>query len=66
VPTAGVGALVGYVLQSNGQPSQFFYLGSQATITIPADGRLYLMVNDDNFSDNSGSFTAVVTYPDYR
>ncbi|HSS21367.1 MAG TPA: LecA/PA-IL family lectin [Pyrinomonadaceae bacterium] len=66
VPTAGVGALVGYILQANGQASQFFLVGPQATLTVPADGRLYLMVNDDNYSDNSGSFSAVITYPDYR
>lgn len=66
VPTAGVGALIGYIVQSNGQASQYFYLGTQTTLTVPADGRLYLMVNDDNYSDNSGSFSARVVYPDYR
>ena len=66
VPTAGVGALVGYILQTNGQMSQVFLVGSQATFTTPVDGRLYLMVNDDNYSDNSGSFSARVVYPDYR
>jgi len=35
-----------------------FYIGSQSTFTTPVDGRLYLMVNDDNYSDNSGSFSA--------
>jgi hypothetical protein len=66
VPTAGVGALVGYILQNNGQMSQVFLVGSQATFTTPVDGRLYLMVNDDNYSDNSGSFSARVVYPDSR
>ena len=66
VPTAGVGALVGYILQTNGQTSQVFLVGSQATFTTPVDGRLYLMVNDDNYNDNSGSFSARVVYPDYR
>jgi hypothetical protein len=66
VPTAGVGALVGYILGTNGQTSQVFLVGSQATFTTPVDGRLYLMVNDDNYSDNSGSFSARVVYPDYR
>jgi hypothetical protein len=66
VPTAGVGALVGYILQSNGQTSQVFLVGSQATFTTPVDGRLYLMVNDDNYSDNSGSFSARIVYPEYR
>jgi len=66
VPSAGVGALVGYILQSNGQMSQVFLVGSQATFTTPVDGRLYLLVNDDNYSDNSGSFSARIIYPDYR
>ena len=66
VPTAGVGALIGYILQANGQTSQAFYIGSQSTFTTPVDGRLYLLVNDDNYSDNSGSFSARIVYPDYR
>jgi hypothetical protein len=66
VPTAGVGALVGYILQTNGQMSQVFLVGSQATLTTPVDGRLYLMVNDDNYTDNSGSFSARIVYPEYR
>jgi hypothetical protein len=61
-----VGALVGFILQANGQQSQFFLVGSQATFTTPVDGRLYLLVNDDNYSDNSGSFSARIIYPDYR
>jgi len=51
---------------SNGQTSQPFFIGSQATFTAPVDGRLYLTVNDDNYSDNSGSFTARIVYPGYR
>jgi len=66
VPTAGVGALIGYIVSTNGQTSQPFFVGSQLTFTTPVDGRLYLMVNDDNYSDNSGSFSARIAYPDYR
>ena len=66
VPTAGVGALIGYIVSSDGQASQPFLIGSQLTFTTPVDGRLYLMVNDDNYSDNSGSFSARIVYPDYR
>jgi hypothetical protein len=36
------------------------------TLTVPSDGRLFLLVNDDNYSDNSGSFSARIQYPDYR
>jgi hypothetical protein len=66
LPTAGVGALIGYILQPNGQATQPFLVGSQLTFTAPADGRLFLLVNDDNYSDNSGSFSARIVYPDNR
>lgn len=66
VPTAGVGALIGHILQADGQASQAFLIGSQSTLTVPADGRLYLRVNDDNYSDNSGSFSVRIVYPDNR
>jgi hypothetical protein len=66
VPTAGVGALIGYILQPNGQASQPFLIGSQSTFTSPVDGRLFLQVNDDNYGDNSGSFSARIIYPDNR
>lgn len=66
VPTAGVGALIGYIVQSNGQSTQPFLIGSQSMFTVPVDGRLYLLINDDNYTDNSGSFSARIIYPDYR
>ena len=66
VPTAGVGALIGYIVQSNGQRSQPFLVGDQMTLTVPGDGRLLLMVNDDNYTDNSGSFSVRIQYPDNR
>jgi hypothetical protein len=66
VPSAGVGALIGYIVSVNGQTSQPFLIGSQATFTASADGRLYLAVNDDNYSDNSGSFSVRIVYPDNR
>lgn len=66
LPTAGVGALIGYIVQPNGQATQPFFVGSQFTSTAPVDGRLFLLVNDDNYSDNSGSFSARIVYPDNR
>jgi hypothetical protein len=66
VANAGVGALIGYIVSSNGQTSQPFLVGTQSTFTTPVDGRLYLLVNDDNYGDNSGSFSARIVYPDYR
>ncbi|MGZ5435691.1 MAG: hypothetical protein ACXWID_09935 [Pyrinomonadaceae bacterium] len=61
VPSAGVGALIGYIRMLDGQNSQPFFIGSSLTWTAPADGRLYLLVNDDNYNDNSGAFTVHLT-----
>lgn len=58
VPNAGVGALIGVIRLTSGQFSQAFFVGSQLSFNAPADGRLILLVNDDNFNDNSGSFDA--------
>ena len=62
VANAGVGALIGYIRLPNGQITQPFAVGSQQTITAPVDGRLFLLVNDDNYSDNSGSFNVRISY----
>lgn len=57
VPTAGVGALIAVIRMANGQLSQPYLVGSQLGGTIPVDGRLILLINDDNYNDNSGSFS---------
>src|SRR5918911_5178381 len=62
VAGAGVGALIGYIRLTNGQITQPFAVGSQQTITAPVDGRLFLLINDDNYSDNSGSFSVRISY----
>jgi len=62
VPSAGVGALIGYIRTADGQTSQPFFIGNQLTYTVQADGRLYLAINDDNYNDNSGSFTVRIRY----
>jgi hypothetical protein len=56
-PSAGAGALIGVLRMTNGQQSQPFLVGTQLTFTAPSDGRLYLLINDDNYSDNGGSFS---------
>lgn len=66
LPTAGVGALIGYIVQPNGQSTQPFLIGSQSRFTAQVDGRLYLVVNDDNYNDNSGSFSVRIIYPETR
>lgn len=62
VPNAGVGALIGYIRLPNGQMSQPFAVGSQQTLNVPVDGRLFLAINDDNYNDNSGSFSVTIVY----
>ncbi len=55
-PQAGAGALLGLVRDTAGRQSQPFLVGTQLTFTAQADGRLFLLVNDDNYNDNSGEF----------
>ncbi len=62
VPSAGVGALIAYVRMANGQLSQPYLVGSRLDGTIPVDGRLIIAINDDNYSDNSGSFSVRIRY----
>lgn len=62
VPSAGVGALIAYIRMANGQLSTPYLIGSNLNTTIPVDGRLILAVNDDNYNDNSGSFSVRIRY----
>jgi hypothetical protein len=57
VRDVGVGALIGFIRSSDGQNTQPFFVGSQQTITASVDGRLFLLINDDSYDDNSGSFS---------
>lgn len=54
-PNAPVGALIGRIGNSAA-----FGIGSQTAITMPASGRLFLGVNDDVYTDNSGAFTVTI------
>lgn len=62
VPTSGVGALIAYIRLANGQLSAPYLIGSQLNATVPSDGRLILAINDDNYNDNSGSFSVRIRY----
>lgn len=62
VAQAGVGALIGYIRTPNGQATQPFLVGSQQTFNAATDGRLFLLINDDNYGDNSGQFDVRITY----
>lgn len=62
-PSKGPGALLGFIRPASGQGQpQLFFVGSQLSLDAPADGRLFLLVNDDRYGDNSGSFTVKITY----
>ena len=62
VPSAGVGALIAYIRLSNGQMGAAYLVGSQLSSSVPVDGRLILAINDDNYNDNSGSFSVRIRY----
>ena len=62
VPSAGVGALIAYIRMANGQLSPPYLVGSNLSTSVPMDGRLILAVNDDNYNDNSGSFSVRIRY----
>jgi len=51
LPTVNAGALIGRV--GNSAP---FAIGDQASVPMPFDGILFLAVNDDERSDNTGEF----------
>jgi hypothetical protein len=51
LPRNFAGALIGRI--GNGQP---FPIGNQTSITMNANGQLFLGINDDGFEDNVGEF----------
>lgn len=62
VPGIGVGALIGYIRLPNGQMTTPFAIGSQRAFSAQSDGRLFLLINDDNYGDNSGNFDVRIVY----
>jgi len=59
IPSAPVGALIGRV--GNGQP--FSISDTTHALDMPANGRLFLGVNDDHVADNSGNFVVKIWEP---
>jgi hypothetical protein len=57
LPKAFVGALTGRI--DNGRP---FGIGDQTSLVMPASGILYLGINDDNVTDNSGQFQVTISW----
>ena len=59
IPSTPVGALIGRV--GNGRP---FSIGDTTTaLDMPANGRLFLGVNDDHVADNSGNLVVKIWEP---
>ncbi len=57
LPKAFAGALIGRI--DSGQP---FGIGDQKSIVAPASGLLYLGINDDVLTDNTGQFQVTVSW----
>jgi hypothetical protein len=55
IPSAPQAALIGRI--DEGQP---FIIGRQTSVRMPASGRLWLGINDDVVSDNSGEFRVLI------
>jgi hypothetical protein len=51
LPQNFAGALIARI--GNSAP---FPIGDQTTVTMPANGQLFLGINDDHVQDNSGGF----------
>jgi hypothetical protein len=55
IPNAPAGALIGRV--DNGQP---FLVGRNTSVRVPGSGTLFLGINDDTVSDNSGNYRVII------
>ncbi|MGH9310583.1 MAG: hypothetical protein ACRD1U_14495 [Vicinamibacterales bacterium] len=56
-PTSPIpGAFAGALIARVGSSGEVFPIGDQTTVTMPAAGQLFLGINDDHVSDNSGGF----------
>ena len=62
IPTVNTATLIGRVGPAGQRlgATNTFVIGRQDSATMPADGYLYLGVNDSVYADNSGWFTVVV------
>ena len=59
MPNRNAAALIGKI----GNGSDYFYIGDETgAIRVRGGGRLYLGINDDVLTDNSGNFRVVVFY----
>jgi hypothetical protein len=59
LPNQPTGAIIGRI----GKKGDMFYIGDdKAPFQVGEKGRLYIGVNDFDFSDNSGKFTVNIYY----
>jgi hypothetical protein len=61
VPTALQGSLVGRIGGSRAARAGAFAIGGQQSVVMPADGVLFLGVNDSGLDDNQGQFTVKIS-----
>jgi hypothetical protein len=54
MPNRPTGGLIAVIGDDN---DDFVFIGQTAEFTAPRSGRLFLMVNENNVEDNTGSFT---------
>lgn len=59
MPNRAIGALIGRV----GNSSDYFFIGDDdGPVRVRGNGRLFLGINDDNVTDNSGAFRVTVFF----
>lgn len=62
VRNAGVGAVIAKVRYRDGGESSPVFIGTSNQVNTDEYGRLWIGVNDDNFSDNKGSFRVTIRW----
>jgi len=62
VRNVGVGAVIAKIRRNNGRESNPIFIGARNQVTARQsdNGRLFIGVNDDNFSDNKGTFRVTI------
>jgi hypothetical protein len=60
IPRALQGALIGRIATGRASSAPFG-IGNLTSVNMPADGTLFLSVNDSGLNDNSGEFTVKIT-----
>lgn len=56
-----IGALIGSLSQNPTQPSDWFLIGHEKTITLTSSRHIYASINDTYYANNVGSFEVTVS-----